>query len=109
MDRPGGALQAALDVLGVLVPPANAPVLVASRLVGLLRKLNERSAAGKEREGSTEGLVGALARAMGVLDGGLVARAARSVAGVSRQAPVVVLIDEQSGWTFVRRWRCWTT
>jgi hypothetical protein len=54
VDRPGGALQAALDVLGVLVPLAGAPVLVASRLVGLLRKLSERSAAGKEREGSAE-------------------------------------------------------
>jgi tetratricopeptide (TPR) repeat protein len=94
VDRPGGALQLALDVLGVLIPPAGAPALIASRTVGLLRKLRERSAVGEEREGSTAGVEGAVARAIRALDAEVVARAARAVAEVSRQAPVVVLIND---------------
>ncbi len=83
VDRPGGAVQLAVEVLGLFVPAGAA--LVANRVTVLIRNLRERS---NTRSG------GAPARAATAAETAAVARAARAVAEVSRHAPVVVLIDD---------------
>jgi hypothetical protein len=79
VDRPGGQLQLALEVGGLVLgafatgPAVGPGVLLADRLTGVLRKLWDDSAAGQAE---------------------VVARAARVVSTASAQAPVVVLIDD---------------
>jgi hypothetical protein len=83
VDSAGGRAELAVEISGLLIPAG--ALLLANRVAVMLRKLSERRAAG-EGGGADSAATAAQIEA--------VARAARAVASMSRQVPVVVLIED---------------